>query len=154
MPGLRRDAGVGKQPFERNELVALLTKNVDGLKCGLDTRVIWVVQENDVAAFGVFDDVVRDEVPVAHAPIHRVERPVDERDGDGAFECVACKAPGRAQPVVTVAEDGAQRLVRFLDFGECSGVSAVKTDVRVAVADGLRLSCGGRDLRCPRSARR
>lgn len=92
------------------------------------------MQENDVAAFGVFDDVVRDEVPVAHAPIHRVDRPVDERDGDGAFECVACKAPGRAQPVVTVAEDGAQRLVRFLDFGECSGVSAVKTDVRVAVA--------------------
>ena len=50
---------------------------------------------------------------------------------------VACKAPGRAQPVVTVAEDGAQRLVRFLDFGECSGVSAVKTDVRVAVAADL-----------------
>ena len=38
--GLRRDAGVGKQLFERNELVALLTKNVDGLKCGLDTRVM------------------------------------------------------------------------------------------------------------------
>ena len=137
MPGLRRDAGVGKQLFERNELVALLTKNVDGLKCGLDTRVIWVVQENDVAAFGIFDDVVRDEVPVAHAPIHRVDRPVDERDGDGTFECVACKAPGWAQPVVTVAEDGAQRLVRFLDFRECSGVSAVKTDVRVAVAADL-----------------
>ena len=48
MSGLRRDAGVGKQLFERNELVALLTKNVDGLKCGLDTCVIWVVQENDV----------------------------------------------------------------------------------------------------------
>ena len=52
-------------------------------------------------------------------------------------ETVARKAPGWAQPVVTVAEDGAQRLVRFLDFGECSGVSAVKTDVRVAVAADL-----------------
>ena len=47
------------------------------------------------------------------------------------------KPQAQAQPVVTVAEDGAQRLVRFLDFGECSGVSAVKTDVRVAVAADL-----------------
>ena len=43
----------------------------------------------------------------------------------------------RLQSPRAVAEDGAQRLVRFLDFGECSGVSAVKADVRVAVAADL-----------------
>ena len=64
MSGLRRDAGAGKQLFERDKLIALRLQYLDSLKCGLDTRVIWVVQENDVAAFGVFDDVVRDEVPV------------------------------------------------------------------------------------------
>ena len=89
MPGLGRDAAAGKKLLERDELVALRAQCVDGLQGRVYAGGVEVVQQDDVAVLRIVHDLVGDKVPIAHAPIHRVDGPVDHGHGDGGFKRVA-----------------------------------------------------------------
>ena len=137
MTGLRRDAGAGEKLFERDKFIALRAERVDDLKCSICAGIIQIVQKNDVAGSDIFDNMVRDKLLAAHTPVHRVERPEDEGNGDGAFERLARKAPWRTDPVAAVAEHIAQGVVCFLNFTERSSIGGVKPRMSEAVVADL-----------------